>query len=159
MDDHLTESPGRRAIVRGPGEGTILVGSGGTPTVIKLHGDESGGAYSFLEIDVAPGPGARPHVHHRADEAFYVAEGELTLVLEDREVCAPAGSFVLVPRGTRHTFRNQTSAPAKAVFIVSPPGFERFFEELTERRTNAPRGELSPETIAEIGRKYDTEFR
>lgn len=107
---------------------------------------------------MAPGPGAYPHVHHRADEAFYVVSGELTLILEHREVRAPAGSFVLVPRGTRHTFRNTTDDPVKAVFIVSPPGFEGFFKELAERRLTAPGGQLSPGAIVEIGQKYDTEF-
>lgn len=158
MGEHDVSDTDARVIVRGPGDGARLAGSGGTPTVVKLHGEEASGAYSVLEIEVAPGPGARPHIHHRADEAFYVIKGEITLALEDREVRAPVGSFVLVPRGTRHTFRNLTEAPAKAVVILSPPGFERFFEELTARRATAPGGEISPETIVKIGRKYDTEF-
>src|SRR6185437_15490705 len=147
MGEHDGEAADGPVIIRGPGEGARLAGSGGTPTVVKLHGEEVGGTYSFLEMEVAPGPGARPHIHRRADEAFYVIDGELTLVLEDREVRAPAGSFVLVPRGTRHTFRNLTSAPAKAVFILSPPGFERFFEELAARRAVTPGGQVSPEAL------------
>jgi len=147
-----------RSIVLGPGEGTVAAGSAGTPTVVKLHGEDVRGAYSLMELEVAPGPGAGPHVHHQADEAFYVVDGEMLVQLGDRTVHAPKGSFILVPRGLRHAFANAGSTPARAVFICSPPGFERFFEELAALRRAAPSGQLDAETVAEIGRKYATEF-
>jgi mannose-6-phosphate isomerase-like protein (cupin superfamily) len=157
MEDN-TSVP-RRALVLGPGEGTIVAGSGGTPVVIKIRGqDVTSGGYSFMEMDVAPGPGARPHIHHEADEAFYVVDGELTVVMDGESVVAPTGSFVLVPRGTRHTFRNQGARMAKAVFILSPPGFERFFEELAALRQASPTGQVDFATMAEVGQKFATEF-
>ncbi len=149
----------RHAIVLGPGEGTVVAGSGGTPVVIKVHGDDVvSGGYSFMEMDVPPGPGARPHIHHEADEAFYVVDGELTVVLEGESIVAPAGSFVLVPRGLRHTFRNQGTRLAKAVFILSPPGFERFFEELAALRQASPTGQVDFATMRDLGLKFATEF-
>ncbi len=153
------KSAPRDVIVLGPGEGTVVAGSGGTPVVIKVHGDDvAGGGYSFMEMDVAPGPGARPHIHHEADEAFYVVDGELTVVLDGTSIVAPAGSFVLVPRGLRHTFRNQGTRPAKAVFILSPPGFERFFEELAALRQAAPSGQVDFATMRDLGQRFATEF-
>jgi oxalate decarboxylase/phosphoglucose isomerase-like protein (cupin superfamily) len=41
-----------------------------------------------------------------------------------------AGSFVLIPRGTVHTFWNAGSTPAKLLVIFSPAGFEQFFVEV-----------------------------
>jgi hypothetical protein len=41
-----------------------------------------------------------------------------------------AGSFVLIPRGTVHTFGNAGSTPAKLLVILSPPGFEQYFIEI-----------------------------
>lgn len=147
-----------RIILRGPGEGTVFLGSGGTPTTVKARGDDVGGAYTLLEMDVPPGPGARSHIHHEADEAFYVVDGALTIQIEDSVLQAPAGTYVLVPRGARHRFWNSGDRPSKAVFICSPPGFERFFEDLSDLRRASPTGQVAFETIQQVGRKYGTEF-
>lgn len=151
-------NPRTRSIVRGPGEGKVLLGSGGTPTIVKARGEDVGDAYALLEIDVPPGPGARSHIHHEADEAFYVVDGVLTIQIEDDILQAPAGTFVLVPRGARHRFWNDGDRPSKAVFICSPPGFERFFEELSDLRRASPTGQLAFETIRQVGLKFGTEF-
>jgi quercetin dioxygenase-like cupin family protein len=147
-----------RLIVRGPGEGRMLRGSGGTPTIVKARGEDVAGAYTLLEIDVPPGPGARPHIHHEADEAFYVVAGTLTIQVEEEVITASAGAYVLVPRGARHRFWNASDEPAKAVFICSPPGFERFFEELSDLREASPNGQLAFDMIRQVGWKYGTEF-
>lgn len=157
----MTDGEGRaetRFIVSGPGEGRVLRGSGGTPTIVKARGEDVADAYTLLEIDVPPGPGARPHIHHEADEAFYVVEGTLTIQVEKAVITAAAGAYVLVPRGARHRFWNAGDEPAKAIFICSPPGFERFFEELSDLRQASPDGQLAFDTIRQVGRKYGTEF-
>jgi mannose-6-phosphate isomerase-like protein (cupin superfamily) len=46
------------------------------------------------------------HLHHHDDEAWYVLEGLLCVQTGDTEVRVPAGSAVLVPRGTPHTYWN-----------------------------------------------------
>ena len=51
-------------------------------------------------------PIAGLHVHHEDDEAWYVIEGALGFRLGERTVHAPAGSAVLAPRGTPHSFWN-----------------------------------------------------
>ena len=147
-----------RRIVLGPGEGIAVGGSAGTPTVVKVHGKDVGGAYSLLDMEVPPGNGNRLHRHVYAEEAFYVVEGELTIRLGDEDLLAPAGSFVLVPRGTPHFFANRGARPAKAVFIFSPPGPEYWFEEMTELRKASPTGTLDWDSIATLARKHGTEF-
>src|SRR5579864_6647423 len=56
-----------------------------------------------------PGPPrliAPRHVHYKDDEAWYVLEGTLRVQSGEDEIEAHAGSGVLVPRGTPHTYWN-----------------------------------------------------
>src|SRR5260370_23884159 len=56
-----------------------------------------------------PGPPpliAPRHRHHAGDEAWYVLEGTLCVQVGDKDIGAPAGSAVLVPRGTPHAYWN-----------------------------------------------------
>ena len=72
---------------------------------IKATGTETAGAYAVVEFSAPPGDVPPPrHVHRRTTEAFYVIDGELVVGLDDREVTARAGSFVIVPPGVVHTF-------------------------------------------------------
>ena len=66
-----------------------------------------------------------PHVHADEDDSFYILEGELTFVLGDEEVAAPAGTFVLVPPGVEHGFRNDGIEPVRILNIHAPAGFDR----------------------------------
>src|SRR6266446_4800877 len=50
------------------------------------------------------------HLHRRDDEAWHVLEGALRIQVGKREVEAPAGSAVFVPRGTAHTYWNPVPA-------------------------------------------------
>jgi mannose-6-phosphate isomerase-like protein (cupin superfamily) len=147
-----------KAIILGPGEGLVVGGSGGTPTTIKLPGADVGGAYALLEMEVPPSNGPRLHVHHDADEAFYVLDGELTIRVGDVEQRAPAGALILVPRGEPHRFANRGDRPARAIFIFSPAGPEQWFVEMTERRRSSPGGELDWPTIKALALKHGTEF-
>jgi mannose-6-phosphate isomerase-like protein (cupin superfamily) len=40
-------------------------------------------------------------------------------------VPAPTGTFVLVPPGVRHTFRNDLDRPTRVLNIHAPAGFDR----------------------------------
>jgi quercetin dioxygenase-like cupin family protein len=76
-------------------------------------------------IDFAPGRELEAHVHDGEDDAFYIFEGELTFVLGDDDVAAPPGTFVLVPPGVRHGFRNDGDTPVRILNIHAPAGFDR----------------------------------
>ena len=60
----------------------------------------------LLQLLVIDGRGAAPpmHIHHDADETFYVIEGELTVFVGDDEIKAGPGDFVLAPKGLPHSF-------------------------------------------------------
>jgi mannose-6-phosphate isomerase-like protein (cupin superfamily) len=76
-------------------------------------------------IDFAPGRAVEPHVHADEDDAFYVLEGELIFDVGGEEVGAPAGTFVLVPPGVEHAFRNDGLEAARILNIHAPAGFDR----------------------------------
>jgi mannose-6-phosphate isomerase-like protein (cupin superfamily) len=63
---------------------------------------------------------APPHLHRSDDEAWYVLEGVLHVQRGDEVVEARAGSAVLVPKGTVHTFWNPGSDPARYLLIMTP---------------------------------------
>jgi oxalate decarboxylase/phosphoglucose isomerase-like protein (cupin superfamily) len=72
------------------------------------------------------------HVHKAEDEFTYVLEGELEFVLEERSEKASVGSFFLVPKGTPHTLRNLGPSAARILVLLTPPGFEGYWEEASE---------------------------
>jgi len=76
-------------------------------------------------IDFAAGRRLEPHSHADEDDAFYILDGEITFELRDGDVVAPAGTFVLVPPGVEHGFRNDGAAAARILNIHAPAGFDR----------------------------------
>jgi mannose-6-phosphate isomerase-like protein (cupin superfamily) len=76
-------------------------------------------------IEIAPGRVLESHVHDGEDDAFYISEGEMTFVIGEDEVAAPPGTFVLVPPGVEHGFRNDGDVPVRMLNIHAPAGFDR----------------------------------
>lgn len=142
-------------VVVGPGEGTPIWQLGNQFTV-KASAEQTGGAYSLLE-QVCAGAPPPLHVHDQEEEAFFVLDGTLDLHLGDELVKAQAGSFCLVPRGVAHTFRSTSEQPARMLVVLSPPGFERFFEAVEQQFPQAsgvPAPELAGPALGELARGY-----
>jgi mannose-6-phosphate isomerase-like protein (cupin superfamily) len=76
-------------------------------------------------VEMAPGRELEQHVHADEDDAFYVLEGEMTFLFGDEEATAPPGTFVLVPPGVSHGFRNAGATPVRMLNIHAPAGFDR----------------------------------
>jgi quercetin dioxygenase-like cupin family protein len=108
----------------GQGEKVWVVGDTYT---LKVTSDRTGGRLGMIEASVPAGGGPPPHVHAAEDEAFYVLEGELEFLGGERTFRAGPGSFVFIPRGTLHRFRNVGYGHARALVVFTPGGFEAFF--------------------------------
>ena len=67
--------------------------------------------FNFSIIEIAAGRELEAHVHDAEDDAFYILEGELIFSFGDRQAPAPPGTFVLVPPGVEHGFRNDGADP------------------------------------------------
>ncbi len=101
--------------------------------VVKLRDEDTAGAYSVHHNTIPPGsPGPRPHIHRRHEETFYVLEGELSVRVGSRKIVAPAGSFVVVPRGVVHQPSNPGMQPSRVLLIFSPAGMNSL-RDFTER--------------------------
>jgi mannose-6-phosphate isomerase-like protein (cupin superfamily) len=93
--------------------------------LFKADGAETGSRYSVSEWWVEPDHlGVEPHTHEANEELFYVLAGTMTFIVGQEEFDAPAGSFLRVPAGVSHGFRNATDAPAGVLNIFIPGGFE-----------------------------------
>lgn len=116
--------PTRRAIVLGPSEGRSYP-CGDMHAEFKADGDETANTYSVSEWTLDPGcQGPGTHRHDANDDTFYVIEGTVTFLLDDETLPAPAGTFVRVPPGVDHGFRNDGEQPARLLNIYVPGGFE-----------------------------------
>ncbi len=78
-----------------------------------------------------PGHLAAPlHRHAPEDEYSYVLEGRLGAQLGDDVVVAQAGDLVFKPRDQWHTFWNAGDGVCRILEIISPAGFEHFFDDV-----------------------------
>jgi mannose-6-phosphate isomerase-like protein (cupin superfamily) len=139
-----------------PGEGKTVRLPGNEITVMLGRPD---GAYSLVEWVSAPGvPGTPLHIHRMTDEAFYVLEGTFGFQVGERSVDGAAGAFFYVPKGLEHAFWNQGPTPARMLIMISPPGFERYFEELAEGLASAGEDEEATMSVRKkLSEKYDIE--
>ena len=114
--------------VLGPGKGRFI-DLGDFSMTVKATESDTGGLVSVLEAEEPPGFGPPLHVHHDCAEAFYVLDGEYIMVVDDREVVCPAGSFIFIPRGARHGFR-VGNVPSRKLNFYFPAAMVGYFDEL-----------------------------
>ena len=98
-----------------------------------VSGAQTGGRFALVEHPIRPKALAAPlHTHADEDEISYVLEGEVGMQIGDRELRAGPGTLVFKPRGVPHAFWNPGEAPARMLELISPAGFERYFEEAAD---------------------------
>ncbi len=142
-------------VVLKAGEGRTL-SLGPIQMVVQEDGTRTRGTLGVAEFEVAPhAPTPPPHIHHAHEEGFYILEGELEFLAGTQTVRASQGTFVMVPIGAVHTFRNLTDRPARFLNTFTPPLYISYFEELS--KLIQADGALDPHQFAELMTRYDTE--
>jgi quercetin dioxygenase-like cupin family protein len=141
------------ATIIGPADGKF--GDLGTLAVrFLLWSEQSGGTVSVVEHPIPPKALVAPlHRHSREDEYSFVLEGTMGAQLGEEVVTAHVGDFVFKPRHEWHTFWNPADEPCRILEIISPGGFEHFFEELVDRGR-----EPDPPFLMDLGSRYGIEF-
>jgi quercetin dioxygenase-like cupin family protein len=153
MTDHQAHTP-VRPLLRRPQDGE-LIDVAGVAHFFRLTSEHTGGVFAFEEFSLAPGTiGARPHVHEGHDEYFYVLQGELTLHTGDGEVTAGPGHLLAATRGTPHGFRNVGPAPARALCLYTPAGYENYFRDV--HAAVSAGAEATDELLAEFRSSHRT---
>jgi mannose-6-phosphate isomerase-like protein (cupin superfamily) len=146
--------PTSGAKIIGPGEGRTgrLRGMG---VRFLVSGNESGGGFALVEHPMPPRALAAPlHRHSREDEYSFVLEGRIGAKLGDEIVFGEPGDLIFKPRAQWHTFWNAGDADARLLEIISPAGFERYFEELVVLFAAGP---PPPEVLGEVAGRYGLE--
>ncbi len=150
---------------RGAGRG--ITGAGMT---LKVGAGQSA-VWSAFEAEVPPGFDVGAHLHHNAEELFYILDGELDLLAFEPQARSTGGwrtwqsasgaqvmrggpgSAMFVPAGCPHAFANPGTTLARMLFLVSPPGHEHYLEEIGKQIGQG--GPPDPAMIAEIRARHD----
>lgn len=120
----------------------------GSEIHILLDKKSTGGNMGMFTVKT-PGPGGPArHVHDKAGEGFYMLKGDAEFLSDGKLVVVKEGEAAFVPRGIEHTFRVINEEGGKILVVVSPGGFEGFFE--------ATKHLTIPKDLPEIGKISET---
>ena len=117
-------------VILGPGQGKSIQFGPNEHFLFRATAQATGGQFSLFEITAQPVDGPPEHVHRDHDESYFVLEGTFAIKVGERCVTACPGTFVYVPRGTAHTFRNLEPRRSRLLVMATPGGIEEFFEDL-----------------------------
>ena len=114
---------------------------------VLLRSEDSAGEVAIVEIVVPPHWGGPPLHRHDFDEAFYVLDGELTFQLDDELWSATRGGFAFARGGRAHTLANLGDEPARYLLVITPGGFERYFDRVAAENAGVepPATALAPD--------------
>ena len=149
--------------LRKPGNGRTIAVVGDVYRFL-VTGEDTDGKYALWEAIVPPGGGPPPHVHSREEEGFYILEGEITLQVGEERIVVTAGMFANMPVGAPHSFKNESSRPAKMLISVAPAGLEKMFFEFGVTLPDGSTTALPPtkeeiEKLLAVAPRYGIEIR
>lgn len=138
-----------------PADGGQKINILGIPMVLRLHGRDTNGTVSAVESHDLPGGGPPPHIHHREDETFQILEGEYEWTVGDKKFTAKKGDTIFAPRGVAHTYRYIGKPPGRLMCVITPAGFEGFFEAIAAL---TPQQQQEIPRVLEIAAKFGLEI-
>jgi len=127
----------------------------GIPMFIRIHGRDTNGTVAVAESHDVPGGGPPPHVHDREDETFQILEGEYEWTVGDQKFVAQKGAMIFAPRGVAHTYRYLGQTPGRLMCVITPAGFEGFFEEIGAM---SPHQQQDIPGVIEVAKKFGLEI-
>jgi quercetin dioxygenase-like cupin family protein len=121
-----------------------------TLTINKVGGEHTRGCVTIVDHRVPAGFAPPPHIHHGADEVFYILEGDFEGFCGERPWRAGPGSLVFLPREVPHGFTVSDAGPGRTLLVLAPAGFERFVAALGESPTDLTLPEPAPPDVARV---------
>jgi quercetin dioxygenase-like cupin family protein len=118
-----------QAKVLNSGEGLRLQSGPGRDLIFKVTGEDTGGAFDYFIVEVAPKGGPPLHVHHKQEETIHVLKGRYKIRIGDDIYYLEEGGFAYMPSKLPHTFLNLTDQPGEIIVVYTPGGGHRFYEE------------------------------
>lgn len=112
------------------GTGDVLQFSPSERLIWKATAATTAGGFDQFELTADPDhEGAPEHIHDTVDESFFVLDGAFQFKLRDQLLIAEAGTFVFVPRGVNHAWRNAVLRRSRMILTYVPGGMRQFFED------------------------------
>jgi quercetin dioxygenase-like cupin family protein len=134
-----------------PGDGLKLQSGPGRNLIFKVTGEDTGGAFDYFIVEVAPKGGPPLHVHHKQEETIHVLKGRYKIRIGDDIFYCNEGGFAYLPSKVPHAFLNLTDEAGEIIVVYTPGGGHRFYEEFGPvARSGADRT-----VIAALFEKYD----
>jgi quercetin dioxygenase-like cupin family protein len=129
----------------GAGEGLADVWWKTGRMTVKTGAAQTAGNFAQVETDDPHGTATPMHVHHNEDEAFYVLDGEVTVLIGGGRIDLQAGDYAYAPRGIAHAYIVR-SQRARMLTTISPAGLDELFVEygLPVTGTEPPAEEVLP---------------
>ncbi|MBL0171783.1 MAG: cupin domain-containing protein [Gemmatimonadaceae bacterium] len=138
--------------VLAPSEGLRLQSGPGRDLIFKVTGEDTGGAFDYFIVQVAPHGGPPLHVHHSQEETVHVLKGQFKVRIGDEYFHCTEGDFAYLPKQVPHAFLNLTDEPGEIIVVYTPGGGHKFYEELGPLTRN---GSPDPKAVAALFTKYD----
>ena len=136
-----------------PGSGQSLNVIGDNQ-IVRLTGEDTGGAFALIEQHNPPGVGVPMHLHENEDELFHIVEGSMEFTTQGKTHLATAGTSVFLPKNIPHSFVTVGDVPVKTLLMVFPAGAEKMFYELND----LPPGPPDMEKVVEICGRHGVRF-
>ena len=145
-------APANQYKVLAQGEGLRLQSGPGRDLIFKVTGEDTGGAFDYFIVEVAPHGGPPLHVHHNQEETIHVLKGRYKVRIGDEIFYCQEGGFAYLPSRVPHAFLNLTDEPGEIVVVYTPGGGHKFYEELGPLTRH---GKPDPKVVAQLFEKYD----
>ena len=124
----------------------------GVAAALLAAGGTTGRTFTLAEFAGDEGPWTVPHLHRAMEESFFVLDGNFTFGVGKARIEAGPGSYVLVPRETRHVLAAHAGG-GRCLVLMVPGGQEEVFYELGELGADSLR---DPAVRAAISARYDS---
>jgi quercetin dioxygenase-like cupin family protein len=144
-----------KGVVVQPGEGAVWNMSPGRSAALKLQNAETAESVMAFEETAPAGTDTTFHLHRNSDELIYVLSGEFTFKIDDQVTIGGPGTCAFIPRGVAHAWKNTGAEPGRALFLYTPGGAGRMFEEA--RRLQRPLSSMDDREVAEFFRRFGWE--
>jgi quercetin dioxygenase-like cupin family protein len=138
--------------VLAPGEGLRLQSGPGRDLIFKVTGEDTGGAFDYFIVEVAPKGGPPLHVHHKQEETIHVLKGSYKIRIGEDIFYCHEGDFAYLPSNVPHAFLNLTDEPGQIIVVYTPGGGHKFYEELGPLTRN---GSADPKVVGALFAKYE----
>jgi mannose-6-phosphate isomerase-like protein (cupin superfamily) len=107
---------------------------------------------------LGPGASIPVHLHEHQDEIIFVHAGRGAAVFDGRRVPVRSGSTVFVRRRVWHGVENTGRADLQLLWVISPPGLEDMFRDISVRKGARPQP-MTREEFASLVRRHRMHVR